>query len=907
MLTLRAARSSALRLSRATAAATSSSSSTSHVEIIVPLALPHAESSSAPFRRQLSSTSRNQDANHAAHASEASAEAEEGDSDGRAEGKGKNRYRTNPRLRRQAMANAKKLAEALKSEATSRPSLPPSAKQDVPLPSSSGDSFWADMLVKPATTTFPAASSSSSTTASTTSASSSAPTIEDLLAKRPDYAPREPWHPRYPKTYRRIYNSIDSAFVLKQMRDFARDLNIGTSGRTRNNKSLIIKKIMRSWDWMEPMPKPVERPPESKVFDLPASELFLFLRDNEFVQSFAQNEGDPLELSVIPFSQAPKSVFYVEKPDDEGRMVILATGRDEPLARLNAALKERKESIQTVEFSKSDIHGQHAPVELLQVVSNATGAFVEPISDDRYRATAMSVEEAEEAKRLLSVAVLRNNILPSSRSLSTILPVPPHFHASSPPINKFSLYPFTPSLTEPLSWDLAAQSYSKSLFRLKKVRNWNNKPAMRELDQKQENMEDGQVKAATSMSTTGSGVGNSPLHKILSELLAHGQVETSTEAGAKRLTASFGHLLYPIAPKDGRIGTWDSPLPGQWYLETLQKWLIDDEARIPFFAPSLTPAMIQYPLSGATRQIRRLRYRSIPSSALESGTKESRFISFTYTHASESAVTASDAAQSEEQGSQPEEKWQDRLGDFLDQMEKEIEAEETGTSSSLTSGPNSGSMDIEAAKETSAEVKQVQGETTAEETTPVVQAEVAEEEESTGVVEQSKLEIVAERGVIRELDLHIPDRPTDARFTSISSNPLAADAIPENITHLFRSYLGRSDATISAFTPAYVELEGTRYELELDEYLEVNEDVGPEVVRRMVRAVDQGLGGHGKPVVYNEIELSPTASEGSIPDEFFRELAMVTRDIGPDASALNRNAAGGTGGNPLIGLGSWDQ
>ncbi|WVF72318.1 hypothetical protein IAT40_007131 [Kwoniella sp. CBS 6097] len=941
MITLRAARNSALRLSR-TAAAVSSS----HVEAI-PLPLPHAESSSAPFRRQLSSTPRIRDAAPSARGSQAEGGRfdEQGGSPS-TKGKGKSKSRPNPRLRKQALANAKKLAEALKSEVSAKPALPPSAKQDIPLPdsdsnsnssststlnsdSTSGDTFWADMLTKPTTTTGTAMAAGSS--AKTTSASSTDPTLDDLLAKRPAYAPREPWHPRYPKQYRRIYDSIDSAFVLTQVRDFAKKLDIRMSGRTRSNKSLIIKKIMRSWDWMEPIPKPVERPPESKVFDLPAPELFLFLRDNELVQSFAQHEDDPLELSVVPFSQAPKSVFNVEKPEDQGRMVLLAIGRDEPLARLNAALKERRESIHTLEFSGDDVHNHQAPAGLLQMVSNATGAFVEPIADSRYRATAMSIEDAEEAKRLLSIAAFRTTILPSSRSLNAVLPVVPHFLASSPPKNKFSLYPFAPSLTEPLQWDIAAQNDSKSLFRLKKVQQWANKPALREMEQKQEHIGDGQVRSVLSSSSMGrGGFENRNLQKALSEFVGQGTMDTKGETSQSSLSVSFGHLLYPVSPKDGRIGTWDSPLPGQWYLETLQKWMSGDEGKRPFFAPSLTPAMVQYPLSGTNRQIRRLRYRTAPSSTSEAETsnviKESQFLSFTYNHPyqpaeSKSTETGEDAIGGEGQSTQPDAKWQDRLGDFLDQMEKEIEAEEKGAATSI-SDPESNSTGSTTEAVADGAAIAVGGEGKVEETTPIVNTETREDGgvKGAGAITEQELVLFAERGILREIDLHIPDRPSDARFTAITSSPLGTGSIPESMTTLFRSYLGHDqDGTASSSSaPAQIELEGVQYELELDEYLEVNEEnaalTTSGLVKRMIKSVDQSLGGHAKPIVYNEIEYTPDSKGSSstlIPEEFFDELAMITRDIGPDASALNRNAAaggvGGGGGNPLLGLSSWDQ
>ncbi|WVR05074.1 hypothetical protein IAU60_002086 [Kwoniella sp. DSM 27419] len=830
MLTIRGARQSALRLARSTLQHSTAPALLREGE----WSLPHAESSSAPFRRLITSS---------APAGDNEASGAETTHSTRA--KGGEKSKANSRIRRQALANAKRLAEAFQTEqdgkGTPSPPTPTAASRDTPEPVvDTQKAFWSEMLVQPKTDK-PASADSSST---------SAPTLDDLLVKRPNREPPEPWHPSYAKMHKRIYNNIDSAFVISQMRGFAKELNIGISGRTRNVKGLIIKKIMKSWGWVEPRAKPVERPALPTVFDLPPPELFLFLRDNELIQSFTQG-AEPLEFSVVSYDQA-RHLDTVHKLDgDPGRMVLLASGKDAAVAALATALKERQEAIKTTQFSAADVHGLQASAATLQTVSNAAGAYVEPVDEGSYCVTAMSDEDVKAAKRLLCLAALRTTILPSTRQHMTLLPAVPHFLASAPPSHKFALYPFTPSLTEPLQWDQAAKLASHSLFRLKKVEQWASKPGTREVDHRSEKVQDAPVyyPAATKEST-------------LRELVTGLQVEPGTKS---QLKVQFGHLLLAVPAKDGGLATWSPPLSGQVSIDTAHKWLAAERGRKPTFAPCLTPAVIQFPLSGSPRQTRRLRYRTLPAASLSP-----KYVSFTHTQ----AMSGPDAVNSsvDSQQEQPQEmRWQDQLGELLDKMEKEMEEE------APRNGETEASAGLDAEYENpTAESPGAEPDATA--TVPVVGFQANDI--------PGEVVIEAERGTLKELDMFIPARPCDARLTSYTTSVMSAEQVPEEIKAVFQAHVSRQ----AIHAPSYLEIDGERFELELDESAEITEEVTGGVTKRTVRSIDEGLEGHIRPMIYTEIEWAEPNVQSEAPTQFWKELSMISRDIGPDASALSVSA-----------------
>ncbi|WRT67021.1 uncharacterized protein IL334_003987 [Kwoniella shivajii] len=833
---------------------------------------PHAESSSAPSRRFASSAAiSTSEISPEQPESTIEAAAEKGSVNGNAIGKERRAFKNNnSRAKKQALANAKKLAEAFRSEPSpTQSSHPNSATSSSPLSvssqNSSNDAFWSNLLTTPNTI-------SSASNPNSNPNTTSIPTIEDLLSKKPERSPPDPWHPIYPKLYKKLFDNIDSAFVLKQIRNLAIDLDIKV-GTKKTSKNRIIKKILKSWDWIEPRAKPIERPPEPSVFDLPPPELFLFLRNNQLIQSLTQGE-DPIEFSIVPLSQAPETTFFQPALGDKDRMVLVAMGQVAALAKLTQILADRKQTINTVEFPAQDLHGLQAPVGLLQIISNAAGAYVEPITGDKYRVTAMTLEDTETAKRLLAMAALQTNTLPPYRTVDALLPTPRHSQIS--PL-KLSLYPWTPSLTEPLPWSLSSITNSQTLFRLKKVTEWNIKPALREIDQKNERIQFAPTVKFTKTDIDISNANVAGLRGTTQDEFQNLVMDLTAKKGKKRIKIQFGNLLFPIKPKedDKSIGIFDNPLLGQWPIETLSKWIETRNIK-PVFAPSLTPSMIQFPLSGDSIQMRRVRYRSIPTTP--SG--ESRFVEFTHKRA---------------QLGEKDVMWQDQLGAMLDNLEEEIKNED-------------GDTVIPVAKEVESSIEKAAF--TGEE----VSSDLEKKEASTDILGEKEGTVTGDEeprlfkavfGVIKESDLFIPDRPNDARLISTSTVSLPDHKIPDSITLLFEA----EQASMSPLSPpSSLVIKDEKYVLEYDERLNMIEEVDEidvagnklPLMRRTLKVSEEGLAGQTKPLHYTELECGSN-SDGTLPPEFYRELATITRDIGPDSGALRR-------GNISAYIGeSWDK
>nr|XP_019042827.1 hypothetical protein I302_08536 [Kwoniella bestiolae CBS 10118]OCF21757.1 hypothetical protein I302_08536 [Kwoniella bestiolae CBS 10118] len=822
MLSLRSARQSAYRLSRTTS--------------LLPLDIhfPHAESSSAPSRR---------------HASSAPSEGTPGvkiapthDESVHAMKKERKQSKANPRLRKQALANARRLNEAIRSEKSSssppQVSRPPTdaGQADSEDPSSS---FWSDLLSRPSTTTDP---------------SSPSPTLEDLMAKKPVRPPPDPWHPKYRKLYQKLTEDLDHAFVLKQLKSFCQQLGLYT--RVSTTKVSCIKKILKAWGWVEPKDKDpdVKKP---YVYDLPPAELFLFLRETDLIHEMTKGYYR-MDLAVVPAHEAPQTPFGNLVSGDENRMVLVAMGKVEPLVKLTNLIQERKKAIQTIEFSAQEINGLSAPVGLLQT----------------YRITAMSTEAAEDAKRLLAMASLRINSLPSHRSLDVLLPTPRHFQTQ--PL-RLSLYPFIPSTSESLPWSISSDTNSQALFRLRKVTEWNSKPAIREIDHKNEKLYlANYMNLAPSNVDEASPEGEKEFRNLIQGLTA--------KNGKKRLKVIFGNMVFP---KQGRLSIFDNPLPGQWPVETLRHWISrsSDEGRKPIFTPSLTHSAIQFPFTSAqTTEIRRIRYRSLCSSPAA----ESRFVEFTYTK-----PTAT------------QDNWQDRLGAMLDDLEKQIGLED-GVVPTVKSGSSVAEEEAQSPVDSlKSESPEGQGVSTSileqkgEDEPTALSTEVTTQGGENG----GDVPFDAVFGVIRESDLFIPDRPNDARIVSTSTVSLPSSKIPEPISELFNQYPNQEKTSLKLTSPpSRVMIKDEEYLLEYDEKVEITEEVqeievGGNTLRlckRSCKVVENGLDDLS-PLVYSELECGSN-SDGTLPTEFYRELAYMTRDVGPDAGALKR-------GNILSGLG----
>lgn len=700
--------------------------------------------------------------------------------------------------RRQIIANAKRLADALKDGSSNPPTqLPPSSDSD----------YWSDFLQTPVP-----------------SSPNPSPTLDDLLSKRPTEPPLKPWHSDYPRLYKRLYDSIHTAFVTKQLKSFARELGLSYVGGKGVSKAAIIKRIMSSWDWVEPRDEPKEPPPKTEVYELSSPELFLFLRDNSLIQRFAQYEN--LQLSVVRASEAPQSPFQTSQPGDENRMVLVAKGRNESCNTLRELLDERRKSIMTIEFSKNDVLGLEATVGLLQTISNAAGAYVELAAEGTYRATALSEEAAEASKRILGMAALRTSVLPRHRPLQNVRPAVAHFLSHTPASSidtrqdTYGLYPFFPSNTEPLPWDLSATTIDSHFYRLEKVKKWDENSSSRATEQMAEKMEDRLVSYPLSSSERGE---KGQLKAVVEELAE----------GKGKLVAKFGHLLLPVMTQDKKSALWDSPLPGQWQMENLERWVREDQSRRFIFSPSLTPAMVQRLPFSSPVKLRRLHYRSLPSSL--SG--ECRYLKFDFTL---------------------QVRWQDRFAELVDHLEKTAIDEVVESEIEVKA---MGVVDQEVVEKVSEPVEAVEAE----------KQEVVEEASESSTIEDR---LKGEMGTLKEVDLFLSDRPTDVQL--IASAPVPLTNIPTIITSFFNASQASTES--SAQPPVSLEIEGEVYHLEADEYIEEITQIEEGIVIKSVKATEL----NGRTIAYSEIESSAMEE---IPSQFWRQLSNISRDITPEIAS----------------------
>ncbi|KIR76927.1 hypothetical protein I305_06242 [Cryptococcus gattii E566] len=726
--------------------------------------VPHAESSSSSSRRHMS----------------VSLPSNQSQSPGKVENATARKGHKSNFARRQIIANAKRLADALKDGSSNPPTqLPPSSDSD----------YWSDFLQTPVP-----------------SSPNPSPTLDDLLSKRPTEPPLKPWHSDYPRLYKRLYDSIHTAFVTKQLKSFARELGLSYVGGKGVSKAAIIKRIMSSWDWVEPRDEPKEPPPKTEVYELSSPELFLFLRDNSLIQRFAQYEN--LQLSVVRASEAPQSPFQTSQPGDENRMVLVAKGRNESCNTLRELLDERRKSIMTIEFSKNDVLGLEATVGL------------------KYRATALSEEAAEASKRMLGMAALRTSVLPRHRPLQNVRPAVAHFLSHTPASSidtrqdTYGLYPFFPSNTEPLPWDLSATTIDSHFYRLEKVKKWDENSSSRATEQMAEKMEDRLVSYPLSSSERGE---KGQLKAVVEELAE----------GKGKLVAKFGHLLLPVMTQDKKSALWDSPLPGQWQMENLERWVREDQSRRFIFSPSLTPAMVQRLPFSSPVKLRRLHYRSLPSSL--SG--ECRYLKFDFTL---------------------QVRWQDRFAELVDHLEKTAIDEVVESEIEVKA---MGVVDQEVVEKVSEPVEAVEAE----------KQEVVEEASESSTIEDR---LKGEMGTLKEVDLFLSDRPTDVQL--IASAPVPLTNIPTIITSFFNASQASTES--SAQPPVSLEIEGEVYHLEADEYIEEITQIEEGIVIKSVKATEL----NGRTIAYSEIESSAMEE---IPSQFWRQLSNISRDITPEIAS----------------------
>lgn len=104
------------------------------------------------------------------------------------------------------------------------------------------------------------------------------------------------------------------------------------------------------------------------------------------------------------------------------------------------------------------------------------------------------------------------------------------------------------------------------------MKKWDGSPSSRATEQMAEKMEDRLVSYPLSSSERGE---KGRLKVVIEELVQN----------RGKLVAKFGHLLLPVVTQDGKNALWDSPLPGQWQVENLERWVREDQSRRFIFSP----------------------------------------------------------------------------------------------------------------------------------------------------------------------------------------------------------------------------------------------------------------------------------------------------------------------------------
>lgn len=162
------------------------------------------------------------------------------------------------------------------------------------------------------------------------------PTLADLESKRPDREPPHITARSYKKQYQRLYNSIDQAFVAKQIIKLASQLGVNTrKGKTRT-KDTAIRGVLETWGWEDPQLAEAiyaAREVQERDWKMSRAELWLMMRDEEFVRPTLD---DGIKLSV------PVPVAETEGGQIEDTRDLRGRGDPYALAEMDQRIMDRR-------------------------------------------------------------------------------------------------------------------------------------------------------------------------------------------------------------------------------------------------------------------------------------------------------------------------------------------------------------------------------------------------------------------------------------------------------------------------------------------------------------------------------------------------------------------------------------
>jgi hypothetical protein len=363
----------------------------------------------------------------------------------------------------------------------------------------------------------------------------------------------------------------------------------------------------------------------------------------------------------------------------------------------------------------------------LWAVSTVTGAYVEAKADGTFVAIAGSMSDAQRARGILMAAAAAAAPDAPSNPRAVLLP-----SASK----ELTLTAHVPAMSAPLGWESHAAVAGRPLFRVTRAgaADW---PAAREATQRAAHLDAAAVQALSDgVPSTLVDAGDATLSSLPSA------------EGERTLAVRFGHMLVPA----NSASVLTPPVSGTW---PSTEW---PALPSPVFTPALPPSLIQAPLHGTSR-VRRVAYRRADGARL--------VVKYAYPRATP------EPAKAEAKDAAVEPSWVKALNDMLakgrtmpeekrdeDEWDTDVNEQETDGGAARKKDPFE--VDLAGLRSLLGEDKAVTAPAVAK---PLVLSAVLSSE--TGI------------------DMHLPDRPVDARLLARASQAVPQEDVPAEIADFF--------------------------------------------------------------------------------------------------------------------------
>ncbi|KAL0951055.1 hypothetical protein HGRIS_007794 [Hohenbuehelia grisea] len=593
-------------------------------------------------------------------------------------------------------------------------------------------------------------------------ATSSAPlTIEDLERYRPE-TPGDPDLPQYEADYKNLVNTLCNSFNRAQLRAFGQLYGLEprfiSSKRTKDQYARAIAEQRWGWVSLAEVQKRKEAwMPTTQSFPLDPRQSFLIL---------GKDGSDLLELSAkydvhITLSSNPLS--------------LKVTGLKSSLEKLGRYMRSMKKDIQQTIFDIPS--GKSLSSDLLQRVSRLAGAFVENFGGGgQLRISARDVRALSLARRLALRGASETetpeacptfSYLPSGIASDSAVPV--------------SLFPYTysvfPFLTSrPLPWSLA----SNATFRIRRVGEWIG------VDNSEDISKTGGLAGDQGRILTAKGDEVSLRDSLASSL------ETSEDVSLmqRQFRATLGHGLAMSA--SGGKANIVPPLKGNWQYSKILDWIQTHNVK-QVFIPSMPPAFFGSPPANQ-KILHRVVYHSTTHPEthplLPSPRKLLKF-EVVLEHVTDNSPVRSNPSQPDDEKPIVDVDLNTGVGSSTDiqvERDRDLWSEQT---SEITPEPE----DIAPAERRDDDVDLNPVGTESENESTTVETPAPNE---TAATKQPKLNLSSQciGGLESSLDVLMPDRPMDIRFSASHTAVIPEDRWPTDLQAYFtklRSFLSYED------------------------------------------------------------------------------------------------------------------